>query len=222
MQLNETLIIDLYGYWHAGSGRSAGALADALVQKSQRGLPVVGGRHLKGLLRHALAKAEAMGWFADSSLPEGPADNLETLIFGSRSQQEGRFETVPGVLFVSDGSLPEAESQWLGHESRAQERQHLYRRVSSTAMTEKGVALADSLRTIEVAVPMQLQAGLSLQLTAVENEYRDQQQAWLNRDDAWIPIRQACALIDSIGASRSRGLGEARLSLKSEIGEVPA
>lgn len=222
MSLKNTLIVDLHGYWHAGSGRSAGALADALVQKTAQGLPVVGGRHLKGLLRHALSKAEAMGWFADVNLPEGPAENLETLLFGSRSQQEGRFETVPGILFVTDGSLPEAESRWLGHENQAGVRQHLYRRASSTAITEKGTALADSLRTIEVTVPMQLLAGLSMQLTAMEKEYRDQQQAWLAESDAWVPIQQACALIDSIGASRSRGLGEARLSLKSEAGESQA
>lgn len=222
MPLKNTLVVDFHGFWHAGSGRSAGSLADALVQRTPRGLPVVGGRHLKGLLRHAVAKAEALGWFSEVSLPAGPAQDIETLLFGSRSQQEGRFETASGVLFVSDAGLPEAESEWLGHPEQTEARQHVYRRVSSTAMTESGTALADSLRTIEVTVPMQLQAELFLDLTAIEPESREQQQAWISQKDAWVPLQQACTLVDSVGAGRTRGLGEARLTLKSDTGEALA
>src|SRR5690554_6874870 len=113
MNCQHDLQIELHGFWHAGSGRSAGALADALVQKSADGLPVIGGRHIKGLLRHALVKAEALGWFAGVQLPAGPAQTLETLLFGSANQQEGRFATLPGMLIVSDAALPNNEADWL-------------------------------------------------------------------------------------------------------------
>lgn len=219
MSLNNKLIIDVHGYWHAGSGRSAGAFADALVQKTPQGLPRVGGRHLKGLLRHALRKAESLGWYRDLELPEGPVENLETLLFGTPSQQESRYNTAPGILMVSDGALPQPESDWLSQDDQSQLRQHLYRRVSSTAMTDRGTALADSLRTIEVTIPMQLHATLSMQPTAVDAAERAQQYAWIDRRDAWNSLLQACALIDSIGANRSRGLGEASLSLASVEGE---
>lgn len=213
MPLNHTLVMDLHGFWHAGSGQSAGALADALVQRSPEGLPVVGGRHLKGLLRHALHKAECLGWFSNLKLSDGPAETLETLIFGDASQEQSRFHTLAGMLVLGDGRLPEEESAWLAHPEQAPVRQNLFRRLSSTAMTERGTARKDSLRTMEVTVPMSLQAQIRFELTAADDHHLAQQKSWLESADPWAPIREACTLIDSLGASRSRGLGEAQLYL---------
>lgn len=210
--LHNTLYIDLKSYWHAGSGRSAGALADALVQKTAQGLPVIGGRHIKGLLRHALSKAQAMGWYDSIPLPEGPAQTLETLLFGSASQQEGRFATLPGMLLVSDASLPKAEAQWLAAPENATTRQYLYSHISSTAINETGTAVENSLRTIEVSVPMRLETSLQLAVLAVNEEHRIQQQAWLEQAKPWLPLIEAGSMIESVGASRSRGLGEAQFT----------
>lgn len=212
------LQIDLQGYWHAGSGRSAGALLDSLVQKNTVGLPVVGGRHIKGLLRHALAKAEVLNWFTEIELPEGPVKTLETLIFGSANQQEGRFNTLPGLLIVGDASLPEAEATWLAATEQAELRQYLYSQLSSTAITELGTAKQNSLRAIEVSLPMQLKSELSMQVTAVDEAHRAQQQAWIASTAAWQPIIEASSLVDSLGASRSRGLGEAIFSWQKSKG----
>lgn len=210
--LHNTLYIDLKSYWHAGSGRSAGALADALVQKTAQGLPVIGGRHIKGLLRHALSKAQTMGWYSSIHLPEGPAQTLETLLFGSGSQQEGRFATLPGMLLVSDASLPEAEAQWLAAHENAHVRQYLYSRISSTAINQEGAAVENSLRTLEVSMPMKLEAGLQLAVLAVNEDHRIQQQAWLEQAKPWLPLIEASSMIESVGASRSRGLGEAQFT----------
>lgn len=208
--LIKTLYIDLVSYWHAGSGRSAGALADALVQKNSEGLPVIGGRHIKGLLRHAFSKAQAMGWYADMSLPEGPATDLETLLFGSVSQQDGRYETLPGMLLVSDAVLPSDEAEWLAVAENSNVRQYLYSHISSTAINSQGTAIENSLRTIEVVLPMKLVAQLHLGVSAVDKAHRIQQQSWLAQEKAWLPLIEASSMIDSIGASRSRGLGEAK------------
>lgn len=217
MQLHNSIVIDIKGFWHAGTGRSAGALTDALVQKDAQGLPVVGGRHIKGLLRHALAKSEGLGWFKGHTLPDGPAKTIEALLFGSPNQQESRFATLPGMLIVSDASLPEEEAQWLAAAEQAVARQHLYSHVSSTAMTEKGTAKADSLRSLEVTLPMQLRANLWLDLTAVDSAHRTQQQAWLQQVEPWLPLVEASTMLDSLGASRSRGLGEAQVVWTSSI-----
>ncbi len=213
MQTNNVLTIDLYGYWHTGSGRSAGALADALVQKTVDDLPVVGGRHLKGLLRHAVFKAEKVGWFRHLELPAGPAETIETLLFGSANQEVERFSTIPGMLIVNDGLLSKEEAAWLAKSEQTALRQQLYDRLSSTAMTEAGTAKADSLRTIEVVLPMTLSSQLSLQITAVDSLHAEQQAEWLTGDASWEVLTLACSLIDSIGASRSRGLGEALLTI---------
>lgn len=219
MTARNTLLIDLHGFWHAGSGRSAGALVDALVQKNADGLPVVGGRHIKGLLRHALAKTETLGWFADVKLPDGPAKNLETLLFGSANQEDTRFDTLPGMLVVSDAGLPAAEAAWLAAPAQAELLQHLYSQVSSTAMTELGTAKENSLRAIEVSLPTQLNAELELLVTAVDEAHRAQQQAWLKTTAVWQPLIEASSLLDSLGASCSRGLGEASVSWKNSTGD---
>lgn len=221
MTVRNELQIDVHGYWHAGSGRSAGALADALVQKNAAGLPVVSGRHIKGLLRHALSKAQVLGWFADVQLPAGPASDLETLLFGSANQQEGRFATLPGILIVEDAVLPEAEASWLAQPEQAQLRQHLYTQVSSTAMTELGTAKENSLRSIEVSLPLRLLCGLKLQVTAVDEAHRQQQQQWLQNPQPWQQLIEASSMLDSLGASRSRGLGEASFSWQASKGGKP-
>lgn len=219
MTARKTLLVDFHGFWHAGSGRSAGALVDALVQKNADGLPIVGGRHIKGLLRHAVAKTEALGWFADVKLPDGPAKSLETLLFGSANQEDTRFDTLPGMLVVSDAGLPAAEAAWLAAPAQAELLQHLYSQVSSTAMTELGTAKENSLRAIEVSLPTQLNAELQLLVTAVDEAHRAQQQAWLKTTAVWQPLIEASSLLDSLGASRSRGLGEASVSWKNSTGD---
>lgn len=219
MSLHKTLMLDLHGFWHAGSGRSAGALADALVHKNAQDLPVVGGRHLKGLLRHALAKAEQLGWFAEVALPQGPASSLEVLLFGSVSQQEGRYETTSGMLRVDDASLSDAETAWLAAAEQAEARQHLYAHLSATAINPQGSAKSLSLRTVEVTVPMLLQAEVQLALTASDEALLAQQQAWLAHPRRWQPLMEASTMLDSLGANRSRGLGEARFSWQDSTGE---
>ncbi|ART83446.1 hypothetical protein CBP31_13110 [Oceanisphaera profunda] len=220
MTANNSLLIDFHGFWHAGSGRSAGALVDALVQKNANGLPVVGGRHIKGLLRHAVAKTEKLGWFSDLDLPEGPAKNIETLLFGSANQEEERFATLPGMLIVNDAGLPQAEAAWLAAPEQAELLQYLYGQVSSTAITELGSAQEHSLRAIEVSLPAQLTADLQLVVTAVDEAHRAQQKAWLSTLAPWLPLIEASSLVDGVGSSRSRGLGEVSMSWQHSTGDT--
>jgi hypothetical protein len=56
-----TLKLDILSYWHAGSGRGAAALADAVVVRDDTGLPYLPGRTVKGLVRDAMDLAEAAG-----------------------------------------------------------------------------------------------------------------------------------------------------------------
>lgn len=45
--------IQIYTYWHCGSGLAAGADVDLLPVKNKKGLPYVPGKTIKGLVREA-------------------------------------------------------------------------------------------------------------------------------------------------------------------------
>lgn len=211
--LNRTLSIDFKNYWHAGSGRSSGHHLDAICQRDMNKLPYLPGRQLKGVLRHAVRRAEAWGWYSTIHLPEGLAYSHEQLLFGSASQEEVRNETFPGLLQVDSATLPEKEYLYLSQSSQAQLVSQLFDELFSTAIDENGTAKRHSLRGLEVCLPLALQSILQLQVTALQPELRSQQEVWLRSDKPWQVLEIALPLIDALGAHRSRGLGEAVLSL---------
>ncbi len=188
------LTIDLKGYWHAGGGRDAGSVYDAVVQRDPDGLPVLPGRHLKGLLRDAVARAENWGW----DHFEGMTDTL----FGRRNpSDEGAPER--GCLRISDGMLPQAQRRWLASAEGERLTPALYAGLYATAVEhESGTALKHSLRGIEVTIPVKLQALIE----PVPGQ---------TPPDGWDErISDILHLIDAVGAHRSRGLGRAEITLE--------
>lgn len=207
------LQVDFLNYWHVGSGRGGGHFLDAVCERDDDGLPVLPGRQLKGLLRHALFRAEAWGWLEGLELPPGPVTSHEGLIFGSRSHGSGRFATWPGMLVVDSAHLPDAERRWLALPEQSQMRGALFEALFSTAIDELGSARRYSLRGLEVCVPLSLRSGLALEASATEDLLRAQQRAYVDAGTGWAALQAALPLLDAFGAQRSRGLGEARVSL---------
>ncbi|MGS2743865.1 RAMP superfamily CRISPR-associated protein [Halomonas sp. LS-001] len=210
------LTVELHHYWHAGSGSSSGTHLDALCERDNQGLPFIAGRHLKGLLRHALQRAEQWQWLDDLPLPEGPQPSWEAMLFGTRSQAVQRFQTLPGLLMIDDARLPAPERAWLHDNPLA--KSHLFEEIYSTAINENGTAVAKSLRGMEAALPMMLTASVSVELTALESAHRQQQQAAMATDLSTL-LGRVLPLIDSVGGNRTRGLGEAVLSLSSHTAD---
>lgn len=204
------LRVDLHFYWHAGSGSGSGTHLDALCERDHDGLPFIAGRHLKGLLRHAIQRAEQWGWLAHLALPAGPQPNWESLLFGTRSQAAQRYHTLPGMLILDDARLSAGERAWI--ESSPESKAHLFTELYSTAIHEQGAAALHTLRGMEAALPMTLHAPLACEATALDEEHRQQQQAAL-AVDLGAMLERVLPLIDAVGAHRSRGLGEATLSL---------
>ncbi len=189
------LNIRLKHYWHAGGGRDAGNVLDAVIHRDANGLPVVPGRHIKGLLRDALERAEAWGWEGFSS--------LAATLFGGRAETTSAGESRPGCLRVSDGVLPSAIAGWLGSDAGSHLRSGLYRVLYVTAIEwENGVARDHSLRGIEVTVPLDMTARIE------QIPGQDAPEDWMGRLEEILP------LIDAIGAGRSRGLGRVELQLE--------
>lgn len=210
------LNVDLHYYWHAGSGSSSGTHLDALCERDGAGLPFLAGRHLKGLLRHAVQRAEQWQWLSEVLLPQGPMDNWESLLFGTRSQTAQRFQTFPGMLVIDDAILPVAEQVWF--ERNPTDKVLLFEELYSTAINEKGSASAQSLRGVEAALPMTLEANVTCELTALDERHRQQQRAAIETVDISTLLERILPLIDAVGAHRSRGLGEASLTLQPQQG----
>jgi hypothetical protein len=204
------LHITLAGYWHAGTGKSGGTHVDALTDRDHDNLPFVGGKHLKGLLRHAYLRAVAWQWLA-TELPSGPAGDWETLLFGSRSQVGASGANLPGMLLVDDARLAVLEQDYLKQNNHLSH--YCYDSIYSTAITARGAAAEGSLRGMEVCVPLVLSSRLQLALTAVDAVHRSQQEELLSLEAPWEDMANCLPLIDAIGAHRTRGLGEAVLSL---------
>jgi hypothetical protein len=219
-----TLQIDIRTYWHPGTGRGSGYHLDALTHTGADGLPRLPGRTLKGLLRDALYRAERWGW------PAVPAGTTRCL-FGSRT---GGTETAdsasattsdrepptdenlstPGLLRVSDATLPEDVAAWLTTDDGRKLVPGLYREHFSTRVeVGTGVAQGRSLRGMRVVVPLELSARIAEVPGPFHAEEDRELLAKLQAGGHWKAILETVfPLIPAVGAHRTRGFGRARLA----------
>lgn len=176
--------IHFYTDWHAGSGLSAGAEADAVVIKDSNGFPYIPGKTLKGLFVDAFQDFQSLEI-------EGFSKEVHKALFGDLDDETGA--TSPGSLFFSNASLPQEEKIAIGSDHA----EFLYRTIASTAIdSARGVAKNTSLRTTEVCIPLVLEAYIMGAKTS-EKEILD----------------QLAKYIRSLGANRNRGLGRCSIKL---------
>ena len=186
-----TLSFDIKSTWHIGSGEEGGAYADSLTLKSGDNLPFLPGRAVKGLLRDAFKQAEANAWF---TMPVG-IESLVDYIFGS----EGQSIDAQGILQVSSAELSATEQAYFIATPKASH--ELYQVQFSTAIDHKtGSAKEQSLRSIEVALPMVLHTQITI------NNHPDKTAITPKQVLTWLA--QVSTLITGIGAKRKRGLGQ--------------
>ena len=180
------LEFDIKSDWHIGNGHEGGAYAYALVVKNHLNLPYLPGKSIKGLLRQAFETAVDNQWFGDHA--------LLNKLFGY--ENEGLFSQ--GIIKVSSAQLSDAETDFFLEKPSAMK--YLYRVLQSTAINKQtGVAVEGSLRSLEVTVPMILQAEISLS----EDQAEFQQH-----------LIDAITLITELGAKRHRGLGQVTVTCK--------
>lgn len=189
-----TLSIDIRSYWHPGTGRGSGYHLDAVTHEGADGLPRLPGRTLKGLLRDAVFRAESWNW------GEVPAGSTETL-FGALGREDRG--TRPGLLRISDATLPAEVAAWLGAMDGKGLVAGLYLEHFSTAIGPDGIATDRSLRGMRVVVPLELEATIDL-VPGVALGGLD----WRGLLEAVFP------LVPAVGAHRTRGLGRALLGWK--------
>ena len=192
MNMILTYNIKMLGYWHCGSGLSAGAEADSSVIKDADGLPFVPGKTIKGLLREA-----AMEMLNCHAIDE----NLMKAVFGYTSSKESEYaqkketRTYPGNARFSNAELAGPERD----ELKGTLAPYLYDIIASTSIDPTtGTAETQTLRSIEVAVPVVLTGQIEC------------------ADDAAKGLLMDCMKwVRSLGAHRNRGLGRCKFIIKS-------
>ena len=173
-------------YWHLSSGLSAGAKLDSTVVKDNNNLPYLSGKTLKGLTR------EMAGLFNNNLLIEK--------CFGAEGVDMGE-------CYFSNATLSEDVAKEI-KKYHLQDR--LYDVIAFTKIgkedtfnkegkqtEKKGIAVDDSLREIEVVVPITLEGYID----DVPMVYKEQ-------------IIEALMMIKRMGLNRNRGLGRCQISVE--------
>lgn len=196
------LFFDIHSYWHVGTGRGLGPSADAVAFRDAAGLPCVPGREVKGLLREAVALAERLGLYGPTP---GPAERW----FGTaipeedreRALERMRYTTLPGALTVGSaclGDSPDATRAWRAWAAQQPAQiAALFRPFASTKLDERGVADDQTLRAVEVVVPVRLRA----EVEGPNDDWPDQ-------------LARALSFVDGLGAHRNRGFGRVTVTLE--------
>jgi len=159
-------------YWHLSSGLSAGAKLNSTVVKDKDELPYLSGKTLKGLVRE-MATLLNNGQFIKEC-------------FGGKGIDMGS-------CYFSNATLCKNISDEI-KTHKLQDR--LYDTISSTKIDDNnGIAKTNSLREIEVVVPITLKGTID----DVPSEYQEQ-------------MIQSLKMIKRMGLNRNRGLGRCEIS----------
>jgi len=178
--------IEFLDYWHIGSGLSAGAKLDNMVLKDSNKLPYMPGKTIKGLAR------EMAELFKNCK--------FVNICFGGSSDEEDNcyseeFKQTEGVCYFSNAVIKQDIAQEIIKHNM---QDSLYEIVTSTSIDDKTkVAKDNSLREIEVVVPITLQGSVE----NIPQEYIDN-------------IKSSLEMIKRVGLNRNRGLGRCNIVVK--------
>lgn len=179
--------INFFNDWHAGSGLSAGAKADATIIKNEDNLPYLPGKTMKGLVKDALLLVSDV----QRSLID--LDHIADMMGGVSNTSDEISRTKQGRLRFSNAELCEQDRDGITNDLEP----FLYRRVSSTSIDKNGVTKDGSLRSLEVCIPCLIEGYID----CVKEE-----------DIKYLEM--AFQLIRRVGVNRNRGLGRCKIEFK--------
>ena len=161
--------IQFLDYWHLSSGLSAGAKLDSTVTKDDDGIPYASGKTIKGLAREM------------ATLLGSEASHIAFIkrCFGGEGVENGK-------CYFTNASLDKDTHT----EIKTNKLQNnLYDIIASTKI-ENGIAVDDSLREIEVVIPITLEGKI---LDVPTDDYQN--------------LVKSLKMIKRMGLNRNRGLG---------------
>jgi hypothetical protein len=171
--------LKFYDYWHLSSGLSAGAKLDSTVVKDDDGLPYASGKTIKGLVR-------------EMALLNGDCDFINRC-FGTTTDKEDicfnkNLKEKSGECYFTNTTIDEDTKKEIVLNNL---QDNLYDVIASTKIGDDGIAVDDTLREIEVVIPLSLY-GEILDIPSSEDYAR---------------LTQALKMIKRMGLNRNRGLG---------------
>lgn len=178
--------LKFYDYWHISSGLSAGAKLDSTVIKDSNSLPYVAGKIIKGLSREMavlLGNCTFVNHCFGGSSEDGKNGKQKDPCYDDEAKNKS------GVCYFTNATLDETMVQQITTNNL---QDNLYDVIASTKIDNStGVAEDNSLREIEVVVPLTL-AG----------EIRD-----IPDETSFTQMTKALKMIKRMGLNRNRGLG---------------
>jgi len=183
--MNIKYTIEFLDYWHSSSGLSAGTKHDSLVLKDSDNLPYITGKTIKGMAR-------------DMAMEMGDCAFINRCFGGSTDENDPCYDANAknreGACYFSNATLEESTAQEIiAH--KLQDR--LYDEIASTQIGDKGIAKDNSLREIEVVIPMSLYG----EIHDIPSDDREKMQTVLK-------------MIKRLGLNRNRGLGRCQITIK--------
>ena len=164
-----TYELKFFDYWHLGSGLSAGAKLDSTVTKDDKDIPYASGKTIKGLVREM---AEFLYTSSDSEFIKR--------CFGNEGVDNGK-------CYFKNALLDETTRDEIIF-NKLQNR--LYDTIAFTEVKD-GIAVDDSLREIEVTIPISLYGEIL--------DIKDK--------DDYEKLKASLEMIKRMGLNRNRGLG---------------
>lgn len=158
--------LKFYDYWHVSSGLSAGARLDSTVIKDANAIPYVAGKIIKGLTKE-MAETLNQSSFIDQC-------------FGIEGEKMGE-------CFFTNATLKDATAKHILDNSL---QENLFDIIASTKIDANGVAEENTLREIEVVIPLELTGAIQ----NVPDHYME-------------PMKRSLSMIKRLGLNRNRGLG---------------
>lgn len=187
--------IEFFTDWHCSSGLTSGSDIDLLVIKDRDNFPFVPGKTIKGLLREAIEDIILLrSCYANNTEVVAAIQN----IFGNKcdltsTQNEASDKTIKGYSYFTNAELSPCIRAAIKQEELSS---YLYRRLSSTAINDCGVAKKHSLRKIQTTIPCELYGEIH------------------DIEESFTPlIISALKSIKRLGYNRNRGLGRCNFTI---------
>ena len=186
MTLKYTL--KFFDYWHLSSGLSAGAKLDRTVVKDENDLPYASGKTIKGLVREMALASK----FDCSSIDK---------CFGTTSDKDDKCyeknkKLLSGECYFTNAILEKSLKDEIVSNNL---QDYLYDVIASTKIGDDGLAVDNSLREIEVVIPLTLYG----EIRDIPSDFKEN-------------LKKSLKLIKRMGLNRNRGLGRCEFSVYEE------
>lgn len=173
-------------YWHLSSGLSAGAKFDSSVVKDDDGVAYASGKTIKGLVREMALELNYDCVFLDRCFGT-TSDKYDRCYKEKQKLQSGK-------CYFSNATLDsDVKKEIVTNKLK----DNLYDVIASTKI-ENGIAVDDSLREIEVVIPLTLEG----KILDIESK------------DDFKKLKKSLLMIKRMGLNRNRGLGRCHFEVE--------